>query len=437
MMALSARKYMLSNAKTNLIRMGASILANLVLTPFIIRGIGLDNYSYVALTSFFISFSSFFDLGLSKSLVFLLNGSETDIRQKNQFLTAQVLVVGGIVLLVFGVGLFALLTGTSVLGKSLPATDPYFIVVTLVSFLVLMLTVFDQFLCSVLESFFLLHHVNHGMTVKILILNVLYLVNLLVWNSLSFYVWASVFAILAATVYYLVVLQKHVCWQFCWPTRNIMKILIKHSYHFFRFSMLNSLYSALPRLSVMYISSDLSYIGILDVVEKISMSVINLCSSILRPIYSLSRQNPYKVARQLSKVMMLNGAVGLAFVLFMVVFNRFIISYFFRQTAMDASFIGQILIIYAFGSFFLLLGQPLSFYLQGEGRTNRMSMFFGVNVVLFLLLYVGMKEMFQMNALLNLSVCYLSISIIYFVNLFVFAKTIRRVRLLGYGWKIY
>jgi len=48
-----------------------------------------------------------------------------------------------------------------------------------------------------------------------------------------------------------------------------------------------------------------------------------------------------------------------------------------------------------------------------------------------------MKEMFQMNALLNLSVCYLSISIIYFVNLFVFAKTIRRVRLLGYGWKIY
>lgn len=428
---------MLGNAKTNLLRLGVSMLANLVLTPFIIRGIGLDNYSYVALTSFFISFSSFFDLGLSKSLVFLLNAPETDVQQKNQFLTAQSLIVGGIVLLILGVGLFALLTGISILGKSLPVSDPYFVVITLVSFLVLMLTVFDQFLCSVLESFFLLHHVNHGMTIKILTLNLLYLFNLLFWNSLSFYVWASVFSILAATVYYLVVLKKHVRWQFCWPTRKNMKTLVMHSFHFFRFSMLNSLYSALPRLSVMYISSDLSYIGILDVVEKISMSVINLCSSILRPIYSLSRQNPYKVARQLSKVMMLNGAVGLAFVLFMVVFNRFIISYFFRQTAMDASFIGQILILYSFGSFFLLLGQPLSFYLQGEGKTNRMSIFFGVNIVLFLLLYVGVKELFQMNALWNLSICYLSISVVYFFNLFGLTRTIRHARLLGYGWKIY
>ena len=428
---------MLGNAKTNLLRLGVSMLANLVLTPFIIRGIGLDSYSYVALTSFFISFSSFFDLGLSKSLVFLLNDSETDVRQKNQFLTAQSLIVGGIVLLVFGVGLFALLTGTSILGKSLPASDSYFVVVTLVSFLVLMLTVFDQFLCSVLESFFLLHHVNHGMTIKILTLNALYLLNLLFWNNLSFYVWASVFAILAATAYYLVVLHRYVRWQFSWPSRQNVKTLVHHSFHFFRFSMLNSLYSALPRLSVMYISSDLSYIGILDVVEKISMSVINLCSSILRPIYSLSRQDPYKIARQLPKVLLLNGAVGLSFVLFMVVFNRFIIGYFFRQTTVDVSFIGHILILYALGSFFLLLGQPLSFYLQGEGKTNQMSMFFGVNIVLFLLLYVGMKEVFQINALWNLSVCYLSISIVYFVNLFGLARTIRRARLLGYGWKIY
>ena len=422
---------MISNAKTNLIRLGVNTLATLVLTPFIIRSIGLDKYSYVALTSFFISFSSFFDLGLSKSLVYLLNDSETDVKQKSQFLNAQCIIIGGIILVIFGVGLFALLTGTSVLGKSLPASDPYFVVVTLASFLVLMLTVFDQFLCSVLESFFLLHHVNQGMTLKILVLNALYLLNLFLWNSLAFYVWASVLAIGLATLYYLYILKKHVHWEFCWPSRPSVKILAKHSFHFFRFSMLNSLYSALPRLSVMYISSDLSYIGILDVVEKISMSVINLCSSILRPLFSLSRRDPVRIARHLPKVMCLNGGVGLLFVCFMLVFNGFVTDYFFSRTTMDVSFISQILILYAFGSFFLLLGQPLSFYLQGEGRTNRMSMFFGVNIVLFLLLYAGMKEGFQMNALLNLSVCYLSVSAIYFVNLFVLARTTRRSRLLG------
>ena len=58
MTGISARKYMLGNARTNLVRVGVSTLATLVITPFIIRHIGLEKYSYVALTSFFISFSS-------------------------------------------------------------------------------------------------------------------------------------------------------------------------------------------------------------------------------------------------------------------------------------------------------------------------------------------------------------------------------------------
>ena len=423
---------MLGNARTNLVRVGVSTIATLVITPFIIRSIGLEKYSYVALTSFFISFSGFFDLGLSKSLVYLLNDPSGDEERRNEYLTAQAIIIGGIIFLIFGVGCFALLTGTSVLGKSLPATDPHFTIVTLSSFLVLMLTVFDQFQCSILESFFLLHHVNQGVTLKVMTLNALYLLNLFTWNNVSFYVFSSVLAILAATVYYGYVLHRQVHWQFCRPLRKSVETLVVQSFHFFRFSLLNSLYSVLPRLSVMYISADLSYIGILDVIEKLSMSVINLCSSILRPLFSLSRQAPQKIARQLMKVMVLNGGMGLAFVGVIVVFNRFITGYFFSRTDIDASFIGRILILYAFGSFFLLIGQPLSFYLQGEGKTNRLSMVFGVNILLFLLLYVGMKEWLQMNALQNLSVCYLMVSAVYLVNLYRLARTTRHSRLLAY-----
>lgn len=429
---ISARKYLLGNARTNLVRVGVSTLATLVITPFIIRHIGLEKYSYVAMTSFFISFSSFFDLGLSKSLVYLLNGSSVDEDKRNEYLTAQGIIIGILVLVIGGVGLFALLTGTSVLGKSLPSTDAHFVVVTFSSFLVLMLTVFDQFQCSILESFFLLHHVNQGMTVKIMTLNALYLLNLFTWNSVALYVFSSVLAIGAATVYYAWVLRRHVCWRFCLPSREAMKTLITQSFHFFRFSMLNSLYSALPRLSVMYISADLSYIGVLDVLEKLSMSVVNLCSSILRPLFSLSRQAPQKIARQLTKVMGMNGVIGLLFVGVVVVFNRFITDYFFPRTDIDTSFIGRILILYAMGSFFLLMGQPLSFYLQGEGRTNRLSFIFGVNILLFLLLYVGIMEWLRMNALQNLSICYLMVSAVYMVNLYRLARTVRRSRLLAY-----
>ena len=432
MTEVSARKYLWGNAKTNLVRQGVSTLTNLVLIPFVIRHIGLDKYSYVALTSFFISFSSFFDLGLSKSLVYLLNEPKVDIDKRNGYITAQAVIVGVLCILVLSVGIVVCIKGIPMLGESLPATDPYYKVVLLSGFIVLILTFLDQFLCAVLESYFLLPHVNYGLTVKIVTLNVLYMVNLFTFNSLSFYVMSSVFAMGTAVTYYTYIIRKHVRWHLCKPSREMLKNLGKHSFHFFRFSILNSLYSVLPRLSVMYISTDLSYVGILDVIEKLSLSIINLCSSILRPLFSLSRQTPHKIARQLTKVMMLNGAIGLAFVAVIIGANSFIVNYFFSHTDFDVSFIGLVLILYSLGSFFLLMGQPLSFYLQGEGKAKRLSMLFGINIFLFLLLYIGMKEWFQINALINLSVCYLIVSAVYLYNLYGLARTTRRFRLLAY-----
>ena len=124
--------------------------------------------------------------------------------------------------------------------------------------------------------------------------------------------------------------------------------------------------------------------------------------------------------------------IGLLFVGVVVVFNGFLTDYFFSRSDMDASFVGRMLILYSIGSFFLLMGQPLSFYLQGEGKTNRLSMLFGINILLFLLLYVGMKEWLQMNALQNLSVCDLMVSAVYLANLYRLARTTRHSRLLAY-----
>lgn len=422
---------MLGNARTNLVRTGVSTLATLVVMPFIIRHIGLEKYSYVALTSFFISFSGFFDWGLSKSLVYLLNDPSADMDRRNEYLTVQVLVIAGIIILLFGTGLFAVLTHTSVLGKSLLSTDSHFVVVTLSCFCVLALTVFDQFQCSVLESFFLLQYVNQGTTVKVMTLNALYLLNLFTWNDVSLYVFSPVLAILASAAYNGSVLHRSVSWHFCRPSGEAVKMVAVHSFHFFRFSMLNSLYSALPRLSVLYISTGLSYIGMLDVIEKLSLSVINFCSSILRPLFSLSRQTPRKVARHLPKVMLLNGGIGLAFVATIVGGNGFIVRYYFSRTV-DVSFVGRVLVLYSLGSFFLLLAQPLSFYLQGEGKANRLSMLFGINIVLYLSLYIGMIEWLQMDALIGLSLCSLIVSSVYLFNLCRLARTVRHSRLLAF-----
>lgn len=431
MTEVSARKYLISNAKTNFIRVGVSALANLVLTPFIIRSIGLDKYSYVALTSFFISFSSLFDLGLSKSLVYLLNERSVDFYRKNQYLTGQGIMVLIICSLIMGGGVVALVAGFPVLGQSLLETDSYYTIVVMASFLVLILTVFDQYLCSILESFFLLHHVNHGLTLKIMMLNILYVINLFTWNSLSFYVFSSVIAIAVATAYYMYMIHRFVRWEISIPSWEVVKTLVKQGFHFFRFSVLNSIYSVLPRLTVIYMGPNLASIGIVDVVEKLSMSVINLCASLFRPLFSLSCHSPHKVAKKLFTVMLLNGGVGLLFVGVMVVFNDTITDYFFQKASVDLVFVGQILMVNAVASCFLLMSQPLSFYLQGEGKTNRLSMVFLANIVLFVLLYLSMAEVFRLNILMSLALCNVFISAFFWGTLFYLSKKTSIIRLRG------
>ena len=176
---------------------------------------------------------------------------------------------------------------------------------------------------------------------------------------------------------------------------------------------------------------NLASIGILDVVEKLSMSVINMCASLFRPLFSLSCHSPQKVARKLFTVMLLNGGAGLLFVGVMVVFNGTITDYFFQKASVDLGFVGRILMVNAAASCFLLMSQPLSFYLQGEGKTNRLSMVFLANIILFVLLYLSMAEVLHWNILMSLALCNVFISAFFWGILFYLSKKTSFIRLKG------
>ena len=59
---ISAKKYLMTNAKSTIFRIGVSTLSTFIIIPFIINDIGITNYSYVSITSFFVSFAGFFDI---------------------------------------------------------------------------------------------------------------------------------------------------------------------------------------------------------------------------------------------------------------------------------------------------------------------------------------------------------------------------------------
>lgn len=422
MAEISAKKYIIGNAKSSLVRVGASTIATLIITPFIISKIGIDNYSYVSVTGFFVSFAGIIDLGLAKTLVFLLNDKGKSVKEKNQIITAQKLINISLCIFALLLGAICLIFRFDILGNSISSENPYYFIVISSSFLILCVTIYSQFQSAFLESQFLLQKVNYGSTIRIMALNVLYFINFLTVNNTELYIASAFVAALSGAVYYEVIIQRKIKYKYERPTKNIGIEVAKTAFGFLRVGAVSSIYSALPRIAILYLTPHVSYIGILDVINKITMSVINLFASILQPLFSLSRKSPEKIKSKLNKVLLVNLFMGICFVAGIVLFKDVITNYFFNDKTVDVSFVGILLILYSFASMLFLCSQPLSFYLMGIGRNIVVSRALLINVISFFLIYFIVNSFFEINILLTLAWINISVSILYFVNLYYNAR---------------
>ena len=422
MAEISAKKYIIGNAKSSLLRVGASTIATLIITPFIISKIGIDNYSYVSVTGFFVSFAGIIDLGLAKTLVFLLNDKEKSEKEKNQIMTAQKIINVSLCILTLLFGAICLVFQLDILGSSISSDNPYYSIVLLSSILILCVTIYSQFQSAFLESQFMLQKVNYGSTIRIMALNVMYFINLLTVNDTKLYIVSALLAALSGAAYYEIVISRNIKLKYEKPTKGIGIEVVKTAFGFLRVGVMSSIYSALPRIAIIYLTPHVSYIGILDVINKITMSVINLFASVLQPLFSLSRKSPEKIKRKLTKVLTANICVGICFIAGIVLFKEPIASYFFNDKSVDVYFAGNLLVLYSFASMLFLCSQPFSFYLMGIGNNHIVSRALSINVLSFFILYFIVSSIFSINILLTLALINITVSLLYFGNLYYNAR---------------
>lgn len=416
---ISARKYLKNNAKASFVRVGISSIATLVILPFIIRSIGMEKYSYISITSFLVSFSYVFDFGFSRSLVYLVNEKELEDKCRNQYISTIKIVNLTIMTILFLIGLLALSCQWNILGDSIPSTDKYYLPVSVCALVVMLLSIYNMYQTALLEGFFLLDYSAYGVTIKILVLNGLYLINLLTLNDLYLYIAIPAIANITATAYYEAIIKKQIMWYYIRPTRQIAQIVIKQAYSFTKTGILGSINSALPRLVIIYLTPNLSYIGVLDIITKITASIINLFSTISRPFMTLSRINPQKVRKHFKAVLAVYLSLGMTFWIGLFLFRHMLVDYFFQNTN-GVSGIDVLLMIYAAASLFFLMGQPFNLYLQGIGKNESLAKIMIGNILLFVVSYFIM-DLFEINLLINLAIANVLIAVYYFSMILLFS----------------
>ncbi len=416
---ISAKKYIITNAKSTIFRVGISTISTFIIIPFIIKNIGITNYSYISITSFFVTFTGLFDIGLSKSLVYLLNNANENFDKKNQYITSVRIINFTIISLILLVGFGAILGDVNILGKNLSQDNQYFTIIASSSIIILALSIYNMYQSALLESYFMLEHNNYGTMVKIMSLNTLYLINLITINNITLYIVSPILSIVFTTLYYSHIVRKNITYKYSKPTKEIWKSVASHSFEFCKIGILSSLNSALPNLCLIYLGNNVAYVGVLDVISKITFSIINLFSTISRPLYALSRKKSETVKKKMPLILLLYGFVGLTFITGIYLFRDSIATYFFSNSAIPIDLIKSVLIIYIIGYAIQLLSQPLSQYLMGIGKYKNVAKSLFINTIIFIISFTILENFLIINILISLSVINLLISISYTISLYI------------------
>ena len=96
-----------------------------------------------------------------------------------------------------------------------------------------------------------------------------------------------------------IIIRKNIEYKHNRPTKDVWKSVVSHSFEFFKIGILTSVNSALPNLCLIYLGNNVAYVGVLDVISKISFSIINLFSTISKPLYALSRKKPQIIKKKM------------------------------------------------------------------------------------------------------------------------------------------
>lgn len=420
MKGTGTRRYLIKNSVSAIFRVGISSLSTLIITPFIIKNIGLSLFGYLSITSFFISYAGIFDLGTSRALVYLTNGDNISSKQKNEYISAFCLINIFIVAIVVLSGSICLFLRLPILGKSVPPDSPYYTIIMLVSILVLALSIFNTLQDGILEAHFKLDNVNYGTMLKIFTLNGLFLINLITYNNIRFYIISSLTAVVVTTIYYSIVISKTIQFRYTPVWGGYVKKIFSISVKFAGVGIFSSINSAMPRIAVTYLSNGLVNIAILDVITKLSMSIVRLGDSFARPFFALTRRNPEGIERQRKKILSVYSIGGIAFVVSVIIFRNQITDFFFHDPDIGG-LLNYLLVIYVIAAVVYLLGQPMSMYMMGKGKINTVSKIFGYNTLLFVIIF-SICDTFIENVLINLSVVNILMSVFYTVSQIYYSK---------------
>lgn len=279
--------YLKKSIGTGFINVAGSALISIIFIPLIINHIGLDLYGKWVLIFIFSGLAGILDLGISKSIVFLLP-KRSDFSKKSEMFSAALIFSVAITFVVVALGIFLVF----VLQKDIWFSE-YSLAfdegrkIFLVGLLLMCLSLLTNLFRSVLESFYHISVVNVGF----LLLTVC---NYTSVYLLSFFtcdidnIMVCTVAVYAFFFVYHMIFVKCLCdVGIVRPSFATFSVVFKSSLRFMSIGVLVSVVFPFNRYLLMILSGSTRVYGIFDIALKIVMMANSLLSLFATPMLSL------------------------------------------------------------------------------------------------------------------------------------------------------
>ncbi|MDA9803133.1 hypothetical protein N9B77_00230 [Flavobacteriaceae bacterium] len=290
-------------------------VVTLTLLPLIINKIGLERYGLVSMTMIFGSAVVFVDFGISKTITLLLGKTEK-LKDKN-LIVADSFLISMLILGVLAIILIILdYCNISILGKELDISTNLKRYIVLVGFITLLLSIINNMLIAILDSYLMMHLVNVGFALSSISFNIiLFIVG---WFFKNDFVLVSVPLISSSLLflYYLILVKVRTDINVEKPNVNRAKRILSTSLKFLGLSLSSTAALPLSKYALVLLSGNPIFIGVYDLSIKIALLANSFLNSISQPLLGVfskfqdENERVFKIANKISVIIFLLYALG-------------------------------------------------------------------------------------------------------------------------------
>lgn len=395
------KNYILKNLYTGSIKTISSFVLSFIVLPLTIKNIGIEKYGIISVVLMFSSFTGIFDLGFSKTLVYL-HGDKT-ANEKRIYAVYYLnhcmfilIILTGIVFYIFRINLF---------GNTFVSDIKTLRMINLASILILGFEIINNLLRSSLEAELKLSLVNWGFLIQSSVIYLgWYLLSIVNANIILFLgipLVASFFSIL----YYKINLSSGFSGSIR-PDGTSIKYVFKTSFQFLKVGALNSFHLPLIKYVLVIASGDPKVIGIFDLSTKLALFPVSIMSYISVPFFSLASKVKYSdqkrlwnIVRRTSFILALVSFLGYS--IFLII-NEPLIIYFFKEYS---DLIFNTLNMLLLGYLSIAITESVQRYYLGTGKINLVAQVKLISILtnLILIAIILIRNLFSLN---NLTLIY-------------------------------